>query len=151
MRSSKESVVCLFCRIISKRIPAAIVHESPRVLAFMDIAPLSEGHVLVVPKFCAQKLHEVPAEYLSELLPVAAKIAATLESSDYNILQNNGALAYQSVNHVHLHVIPKRDKDDGLVVRWKTMNATAQKLETLAEGIRKHLGNAADDSTPSQA
>lgn len=91
----------------------------------MDIGPTAPGHVLVIPKFHGAKLHDIPDDHLAELLPVAKKIAIasglnteTLAGPGYNILQNNGSIAHQVVDHVHVHMIPKRDEPSGLQVGW---------------------------------
>lgn len=67
----------------------------------MDIGPVSPYHSLVIPKYHAAKLHEMPDEYLTELLPIAKKLAKAIGAPDYNILQNNGKAAHQAVDHVH--------------------------------------------------
>lgn len=91
----------------------------------MDIQPTAAGHALVIPKYHGAKLHNIPDEHLSELLPIAKKIAVALElaidspeGAGYNVLQNNGRIAHQMVDHVHVHLIPKRDGNTGLGVRW---------------------------------
>lgn len=66
-----------------------------------DIGPISEGHALVIPKYHGAKLHEIPDEHLTELLPVAKKIAIATGAEQYNVLQNNGRMAHQMVDHVH--------------------------------------------------
>ena len=77
-----------------------------------DIGPISEGHALVIPKYHGAKLHDVPDEHLTELLPVAKKIAIATGADQYNILQNNGRMAHQMVDHVHcklrLNLSPRR-------------------------------------------
>lgn len=77
------------------------LYETEHSFAFMDIGPIAPFHSLVIPKYHATKLHEIPDEYLIELLPIAKKIANAIGSSDYNILQNNGKAAHQAVDHVH--------------------------------------------------
>ena len=72
-----------------------------RLVSASDIGPISEGHALVIPKFHGAKLHDIPDEHLHELLPVAKKIAIATGAEQYNILQNNGRLAHQLVDHVH--------------------------------------------------
>ena len=66
-----------------------------------DIGPISEGHALVIPKYHGAKLDEIPDEHLTELLPVAKKIAIATGAEQYNVLQNNGRMAHQMVDHVH--------------------------------------------------
>ncbi|KNC76451.1 hypothetical protein SARC_11052, partial [Sphaeroforma arctica JP610] len=66
-----------------------------------------QGHILVIPKYCGERLHDIPDNYLADLLPVAKRVAVASGVTDYNILQNNGAIAHQVVKHVHVHMIPK--------------------------------------------
>ncbi|KAK9465809.1 HIT-like domain-containing protein [Lipomyces arxii] len=140
---------CLFCRIIKGEIPSFKIYESSKVYAFLDINPLAEGHTLVIPKFHAAKMHEVPDEYLAEIMPAARKIALALgatpdDTFQYNILQNNGTLAHQVVQHVHYHIIPKPNEEAGLGVGWpqtptdfdalkKTHEKLAAKIESLSK------------------
>lgn len=116
---------CIFCKIIRQEIPSMKLFETAKSYAFLDIGPTASGHALVIPKYHGEKLHDVPDEYLSELLPIAKRIAIAsglningMEGTGYNILQNNGSIAHQVVPHVHVHLIPKRDPDTGLVVGW---------------------------------
>ncbi|EEB87769.1 hypothetical protein MPER_14748, partial [Moniliophthora perniciosa FA553] len=87
--------------------------ETDLSFSFLDIGPLSKGHALVIPKYHAQKMHELPDEHLIDILPIAKKIALAQGSENYNILQNNGKLAHQFVDHVHFHVIPKPNEEEG--------------------------------------
>lgn len=103
---------CLFCKIVSVRIedvnfnqegsiPCHRLLETPLTLAFLDINPLSLGHVLIIPKSHASKLHQVSDEHLADILPVSKRIAVALGCEDYNLVQNNGRLAHQDVDHCH--------------------------------------------------
>lgn len=77
------------------------LYESDKTYAFLDIGPIAERHCLVIPKYHGAKLHDVPDEHLAELLPIAKKLAVAAGVKDYNILQNNGRIAHQVVDHVH--------------------------------------------------
>ncbi|KAL0960559.1 hypothetical protein HGRIS_005595 [Hohenbuehelia grisea] len=99
--------------------------------SFLDIGPLSKGHALIIPKYHAEKLHELPDEYLADALPIAKKIATALGAENYNILQNNGKLAHQEVGHVHVHVIPKPTEKEGLVVGWNTQDISKEEMADL--------------------
>jgi len=94
---------------------------------------------MVIPKTHGAKLHEIPDDELSELLPMAAKLARAVGSVDYNILQNNGRLAHQEVDHVHVHFIPKPNMEEGLVVGWPAMKADMDALNSLAEEVKGKL------------
>lgn len=116
--------------------------ETSKTLAFMDIQPTAPGHVLVIPKYHGAKLHDIPDDSLSELLPVAKKIAIasglTIEGptgEGYNILQNNGRIAHQLVDHVHVHLIPKRDEESGLGVGWPTSTEGAEKVKEIHQKL----------------
>ncbi|KAG8983378.1 hypothetical protein FRB94_007005 [Tulasnella sp. JGI-2019a] len=134
---------CLFCKIIKGEIPSLKILETELSYAFMDINPLAKGHSLIIPKFHAEKLHEVPDESLADVMPIAKKIALAIGSPDYNILQNNGAIAHQVVKHVHFHVIPKPAESDkeGLVIGWPQQKLTQEQLQEELSKITAGLTN----------
>ncbi|KAM5475248.1 Adenosine 5'-monophosphoramidase [Microsporum audouinii] len=113
--------------------------ESERVLAFLDIQPLSRGHALVIPKYHGAKLTDIPDADLSELLPVAKKIAVAAGADDFNILQNNGTIAHQVVPHVHVHMIPKPNEPEGLGIHWPAKEADKDDLKTLWEELKSKM------------
>ncbi|PWN52655.1 putative HNT1-adenosine 5`-monophosphoramidase [Violaceomyces palustris] len=130
---------CLFCKIVAGKIPSMKLYESEKTYAFLDIGPLSDGHALVIPKHHGAKLHEIPDDYLAELLPVAKKLAIATGSDQYNILQNNGRLAHQLVDHVHVHMIPKPDEKQGLTVGWPATQPAKEDLQKVFENIKTKL------------
>ena len=113
----------IFQKIINGEIPCHRIYENEYVLAFLDVSPLSVGHTLVIPKEAAASLHELSeesGEALGKALVIVSKaIVKATGVPEYNILQNNGALANQAVFHVHFHIIPKPCTADGLVINWK--------------------------------
>lgn len=113
----------VFDKIIDGQIPSHKVYEDEDVLAFLDVGPLSEGHVLVIPKKDRKAfLHELSddqAAALGRVLPRIARAVMKVTGADaYNVLQNNGAAAHQAVFHVHFHIIPKRE-GKGLGIGWQ--------------------------------
>ena len=102
---------CIFCKIIQGAIPSKVVYEDEHCYAFMDIAPFEIGHTLVVPKLHAELLTDLTREQLSNLIWATRKIAGNLleklPCDGFNLLQNNGQCATQTVPHVHFHVIPR--------------------------------------------
>lgn len=135
----------IFGKIIRGEIPSHKVYEDERVLAFLDVGPLSQGHTLVIPKEAAatlDKLSDESAAAVGRVLPrVCRAVMKATGTTSYNILQNNGAPAHQAVFHVHFHIIPRfetRPEGGGLGLNWKP-----QKLEggeALAAKIRAAIG-----------
>ncbi|OKL61527.1 Hit family protein 1 [Talaromyces atroroseus] len=131
-----SSAACIFCKIIKGDIPSFKLFENDKVFAFLDIQPLSRGHALVIPKFHGAKLTDIPDEDLSEVLPVAKKIAQASGATDFNVLQNNGRIAHQVVDHVHFHMIPKPNEKEGLGISWPAQATDMDKLKALFEEIK---------------
>ncbi|KAF7155180.1 hypothetical protein CNMCM5623_006607 [Aspergillus felis] len=134
-----SSAACIFCKIIKGDIPSFKLFESDKVFAFLDIQPLSRGHALVIPKFHGAKLTDIPDDVLREVLPVAKQIAKASGAEDYNILQNNGRIAHQVVDHVHFHMIPKPNETEGLGIEWPAQSADMDKLKALHEEIKSKM------------
>jgi diadenosine tetraphosphate (Ap4A) HIT family hydrolase len=130
---------CIFCKIIKGEIPSFKLFESDKTLAFLDIGPLSFGHALVIPKFHGAKLADIPDDHLGEILPVLKKIVTASGATDYNVLQNNGTIAHQEVHHVHFHLIPKPNEDEGLKMLWNSQSPDMDKLKALSEEIRSKI------------
>ncbi|KAK7744342.1 Adenosine 5'-monophosphoramidase [Diatrype stigma] len=130
---------CIFCKIIKGEIPSFKLFESEKTLAFLDIGPLAKGHALVIPKFHGAKLTDIPDDHLSEILPVAKKLVTATGSENYNILQNNGRIAHQEVDHVHFHMIPKPNQEQGLGVGWPTQKADMEELKAYFEEIKAKM------------
>ena len=131
----------VFSKILRNEIQCHRVYEDDKVLAFLDINPVSKGHTLVIPREPADtldKLSEESAAAIGHALPrIARAVLAATGAKHFNILQNNGAPAHQAVFHVHFHIIPKYDDGTGLGIGWRT-----QKLEdgeALAKAIADEL------------
>jgi histidine triad (HIT) family protein len=133
---------CIFCRIVAGEIPANRVFEDDASLAFLDIAPLSDGHLLLVPKQHFDRLDQMPADLVARVCANLPKLGAALcgavSCAGYNVLQNNGAVAGQAVGHVHFHLIG-RNAADGLGYRWNAGNYPEGQAEKLHEQLRKAL------------
>lgn len=112
---------CIFCKIVAGELPARIVREDERTIAFMDIAPATYGHTLVIPRAHARDLLEIPAEDLQAVVLAGQEIAAQakerLNADGVNLINSCGARAWQTVFHFHLHVIP-RYADDAMKLPW---------------------------------
>lgn len=131
----------IFAKILRGEIPACKVYEDQNVLAFMDVMPQSDGHVLVIPKVEATNLFEIEAAALSKLI-VATQTIAQAAKSAFNadgitIMQFNGAAAGQTVFHLHFHVIPRYE---GVQLRSHAREmADIKVLSAQAEKLKQHL------------
>jgi len=134
-----STAACIFCRIIKGELPCHKLFESERTLAFLDLFPLSRGHSLVIPKYHGAKLTDIPDEDLTEILSVAKRIAKATGAVDYNILQNNGRSAHQLVDHVHFHVIPKPNEEEGLGISWPQSNVEQDELKALVAEMKSKM------------
>lgn len=133
----------IFTKIIAGQIPCHRVYEDEHVLAFLDIAPLSTGHTLVIPKEPAETLDQLSDEAaaaIGRVLPRLARAVMQVSGAKaYNVLQNNGPQAHQAVFHVHFHIIPKLDDGRGLGVGWKPGSLDNAEGAALAEKLRAAL------------
>ena len=112
---------CLFCKIVAGELPATIVAEDERTIAFMDISPATRGHALVIPRAHARDVQEIDSEDLKAVAVAAQRLAARqreqLGADGVNLLNSNGRAAWQTVFHFHMHVIP-RYEGDPLKLPW---------------------------------
>lgn len=106
---------CLFCNIISGKIPSTKVYENDHILAFLDIHPVNIGHTLVIPKAHHTNLYDTPDETLAHMMAVVKKLSIAIKGAlgadGVNIEMNNDPIAGQIIFHTHLHVIPRFDGD----------------------------------------
>ncbi|MBQ4559204.1 MAG: HIT family protein [Tyzzerella sp.] len=113
---------CIFCKIAAGEIPSATIYEDDDFRVILDIEPASKGHALILPKEHYANLYELPEELASKVLIVAKKVITSMTEivgcDGYNVLQNNGEVAGQTVFHFHMHLIP-RYKDDDVTIGWK--------------------------------
>jgi histidine triad (HIT) family protein len=130
---------CIFCGIVSGEIPAQIVDQDERTVAFMDINPATRGHALVVPRRHVRNLLEIePAELEATMLTVqrlAAKMPDRLGADGINLLNACGPAAWQTVFHFHVHVIPRYD-DDPLRLPWTPREGDPEEIASAAQALR---------------
>ena len=133
---------CIFCKIVTGEIPALKVVEDDNALAFMDIGPLAEGHVLLIPKLHYETLDRIPADIAAACLRHLPGLVKAVRSATgcegVNVLQNNGVVAHQDVMHVHFHIIPRTSGDE-FHFNWPAGKYPPQRAEQLAEAISKVL------------
>jgi len=133
---------CVFCKIIDGQLPSMKIDEDDRTLTFMDIHPLSSGHCLVVPKQHAATIFETEVRDLEATMVSAKRVALAIQEAlrpdGLNVLQANGAAAFQSVPHFHLHLIP-RWTDDGKGFDWTVVPGNREVIMKMGERIRSAL------------
>lgn len=133
---------CIFCKIISGAIPCTKIFENDDVLAFLDIAPLADGHTLVISKAHFATMFDMPAELAGKLgatLPrLAQAICKATNTTACNIFQNNGRPAGQLVDHLHFHIVP-RIPGDGIIRLGEQSPYPAGRMEKVAQAIISHI------------
>ena len=130
---------CIFCKLANGDIPTATLYEDEDFRVILDASPASKGHALIIPKEHYANLYELSDELASKVLVLAKKMITKLTDilgcDGYNIVQNNGEAAGQTVFHFHLHMIP-RSKDDGVGIGWKRGELTEEDKGELLSKIK---------------
>jgi len=128
---------CVFCKIVSGKLPAYKVYEDQGHLAFLDINPFSPGHTLVCPKRHGETLWDMDEKEISDVFMVASKVSkgvvSAVKADGFRLMQNNGEAANQAVAHVHVHVIPHKLEDKG---KFSRMKLDAGQMSEVAEAVR---------------
>ena len=129
---------CIFCAIAAGEIPSFKVYEDELVLAYLDINPFSKGHTLVIPKAHSEGLLDTDDRTLQDVIvrvkKVAAHLKAKLGCDGFNVVQNNGEAAGQSVFHLHFHIVPRYK--DGPSLTFRSQKGDMAALAELAEKLR---------------
>lgn len=132
---------CIFCKIANGEIPTNTVFEDEDFRVFMDVAPATKGHALVVPKNHYADIYEIEPETLGKAAKVAQKVikhaTKVLGCEGYNLMQNNGEVSGQTVFHFHLHLIPRYENMDNTnLLSWTPGTSTSEELKELSESLR---------------
>ena len=129
---------CVFCKILAGELPATIVAEDERTIAFMDIAPATRGHALVIPREHVPDLLSVRDEDLLAVALAARRLAARMSerlgAAGVNLINSCGAAAWQTVFHFHLHVIP-RYEEDPLRLPWTPTPGDPEQIAAAAQEL----------------
>lgn len=133
---------CIFCKIVAGESPKFEVFEDEQTLAFMDINPASEGHVLVIPKAHWQDLYSMPDEQLGYVTATTKRVATavqkTFQPDGISLNQANGKGAAQSILHFHFHIVPRWSGDE-LKMNWELIPGDLDSIGVVAARIRKNL------------
>jgi histidine triad (HIT) family protein len=129
---------CIFCKILAGELPALIVDEDERTIAFMDIAPATRGHALVIPRAHSTDLLSIEPEDLAAVALAAQRLATRakvrLGADGVNLLNACGRAAWQTVFHFHVHVIP-RYEDDPLRLPWVPSEGDREQIQAAAQEL----------------
>ncbi|HEX3519954.1 MAG TPA: HIT domain-containing protein [Solirubrobacteraceae bacterium] len=130
---------CIFCKIVAGELPTQVVDEDERTIAFMDIAPATRGHALVIPRAHAVDLLDVGEEDLAAVALAARRLATRakerLGADGVNLINSCGAAAWQTVFHLHVHVIPRYDGDP-LKLPWVPAQGDPQEIASAAQELQ---------------
>ncbi|MFR4986570.1 MAG: HIT family protein [Lachnospirales bacterium] len=133
---------CIFCKILNGDIPSNKVFENDNFIAILDAFPANEGHTLVIPKKHFENIFEIDEEVLKEGYAIAKRIASSIKKSlnieNINILQNNGVLSGQTVNHFHIHVIPRLENDT-VVMKSTPISIDNEKIKQIMLDIKNNI------------
>lgn len=130
---------CIFCKIANGEIPTRSIYEDENFNVIMDMNPATKGHSLILPKAHADSLYDLPDDVAAKLIPLAKKLATdmtkALSCDGFNLVQNNGEAAGQTVKHFHLHLIP-RYENDGQKILWTPTTPAAEELDEIFKTIK---------------
>ena len=132
---------CIFCKLANKDIPTNIIYEDDRFTVILDASPATKGHALILPKNHAANIYELPDEDASAVFVLAKKLATKmteiLHCDGFNIVQNNGEVAGQTVFHFHLHLIPRYLNDGNQdKLTWNHAEFTPEEIAEIAAELR---------------
>ncbi|MGC8602379.1 MAG: HIT family protein [Desulfomonilaceae bacterium] len=134
---------CIFCKIVKKEIPCIEVFENEKALVFMDIAPLNEGHILIIPKLHYETILDIEPDEFAWLGNIVARVCKavqkTLKPDGINVMQLNGKAANQVVPHLHIHVVPRKFGDGLTICSWSPIPGSMDSIKSTAEAIKAHL------------
>lgn len=132
--------MCIFCKIVKNEIPSYKIYEDDMFLAFLDISQATKGHTLVIPKKHYNSMEDIDPTLAGELFTLTVKlannIANALNITNYNILNNKGSLAGQTVEHFHLHIIPRYETDD-ILIEFRPNKLTDQEFLNLKNLLKQ--------------
>ena len=133
---------CIFCKIAKGDIPSATIYETGDFKCILDVAPANRGHALIITKDHYDNIFQLDAETAAKIFSFATVAAKAIKEETgcegMNVLQNNGAVAGQTVNHFHLHLVP-RNSNDGVNMSWSPKETEPSEQQALAKAIKSKI------------
>ena len=134
---------CIFCKIIDGEIPAIKVLDEELVIAFMDINPSNQGHMLVVPKKHAENIFEISESDLAATVKAvkscANAVKEALNAEGITVLQLNGKASDQIIPHFHIHIIPRWENDGLPISNWEMKTGDMEEIKDIARKVKEHI------------
>lgn len=135
-----KDVNCIFCKIANGEIPSKTLYEDDSFRVILDLGPATRGHALILAKEHYANLYELPEETAGDVMKLAKKMAVKMTErlgcEGFNLVQNNGDLAGQTMFHFHMHLIP-RYRADGQKIGWKPQEVSQEELEEVKNQINQ--------------
>lgn len=130
---------CVFCKIAAGEIPSRKIYEDKDVVAIMDLSPTSKGHSLIIPKEHYANIYDIDEDIAAKIMRVAKKLATkmtvALNCDGFNLLQNNGATAGQTMFHFHMHLIPRYENTDNDMLHFTSVELSDSEMDAIRDTI----------------
>lgn len=132
---------CIFCKIAAGEIPSRKIYEDKDLIAIMDLSPTSKGHSLIIPKEHYTNIYDIDEEIAGKVMKTAKKLATkmtvTLNCDGFNLLQNNGETAGQTMFHFHMHLIPRYKDADNNMLKFTSVSFSDEEMDSIRDQIIK--------------
>ena len=132
---------CIFCKIAAGEIPSRKIYEDNDLIAIMDLSPTSKGHSLIIPKEHYTNIYDIDEEIAGKVMKTAKKLATkmtvALNCDGFNLLQNNGETAGQTMFHFHMHLIPRYKDADNNMLKFTSVSLSDEEMDAIREQIIK--------------
>lgn len=132
---------CIFCKIAAGEIPSRKIYEDNDLIAIMDLSPTSKGHSLIIPKEHYTNIYDIDEEIAGKVMKTAKKLATkmtvALNCDGFNLLQNNGETAGQTMFHFHMHLIPRYKDADNNMLKFTSVSFSDEEMDSIRDQIIK--------------
>lgn len=132
---------CIFCKIAAGKIPSRKIYEDKDLIAIMDLSPTSKGHSLIIPKEHYTNIYDIDEEIAGKVMKTAKKLATkmtvALNCDGFNLLQNNGETAGQTMFHFHMHLIPRYKDADNNMLKFTSVSFSDEEMDAIRDQIIK--------------
>lgn len=132
---------CIFCKIAAGEIPSRKIYEDKDLIAIMDLSPTSKGHSLIIPKEHCTNIYDIDEDIAAKVMKTAKKLATkmtvALNCDGFNLLQNNGETAGQTMFHFHMHLIPRYKDADNNMLKFTSVSFSDEEMDSIRDQIIK--------------